>query len=114
AVALLLAALIAGGGRAEAVADGKPIWFYRAESPAGRATFFYPSFHLRDDRVPRPLIALLGSVDRLKLSFVATILALPCPKPGAEGGSYEEEVELAAQQRGLEITGLESAEEEFA
>ena len=170
AVALLLAALIAGGGRAEAAADGKPIWFYRAESPAGRATFFYPSFHLRDDRVPRPPIAMLGSVDRLvleadivaakehrealmpyliaseprdlttlftasevarirarascngldgavtrlKLSFVATILALPCPKPGAEGGSYEEEVELAAQQRGLEITGLESAEEEFA
>src|SRR6185437_378928 len=45
---------------------------------------------------------------------IATILALPCPKSGSEGGSYEEGVELAAQQRGLKITGLESAEEEFA
>jgi len=170
AVALLLAALIAGGGRAEAASAGKPIWFYRAESPSGRATFFYPSFHLRDDRVPRPPIAMLdsvgrlvleadivaakahrealmpylvapeprdlatlftasevarirarascngleGAVTRLKLSFIATILALPCPKSGSEGGSYEEGVELAAQQRGLKITGLESAEEEFA
>jgi uncharacterized protein len=170
AVALLLAALIAGGGRAEAAAEGEPIWFYRAESPAGRATFFYPSFHLRDDRVPRPPIAMLdsvgrlvleadivaakahreglmpylvapeprdlatlftaaelarirarascngldGAVTRLKLSFIATILALPCPKAGGEGGSYEEGVELAAQQRGLKVTGLESAEEEFA
>ena len=170
AIALLLAALFGGGGRAEAAAEGKPIWFYRALSPAGRATFFYPSFHLRDDRVPRPPIAMLDSVDRLvleadivaakahrealmpyliapeprdlaalftapevariharascngldgavtrlKLSFIATILALPCPKAGAEGGSYEEGVELAAEQRGLEITGLESAEEEFA
>lgn len=170
AVALLLAALIAGGGRAEAVAEDKPIWFYRAESPAGRTTFFYPSFHLRDDRVPRPPIAMLdsvgrlvleadivaakahrealmpyliapesrdlaalftaaevariearascnglgGAVTRLKLSFIATILALPCPKTGAAGGSYEEGVELAAQQRGLKVTGLESAEEEFA
>jgi len=170
AVALLLAALIAGAGRAEAAAEGKPIWFYRAESPAGRATFFYPSFHLRDARVPRPPIAMLDSVDRLvleadivaakahreavmpyliapeprdlatlftasevarinarascngldgavarlKLSFIATILALPCPKAGGEGGSYEEGVELAAQQRGLKVTGLESAEEEFA
>ncbi|HJT08834.1 MAG TPA: TraB/GumN family protein [Stellaceae bacterium] len=167
---LLLAALIAGAGRAEAAAEGKPIWFYRAESPAGRATFFYPSFHLRDARVPRPPIAMLDSVDRLvleadivaakahreavmpyliapeprdlatlftasevarinarascngldgavarlKLSFIATILALPCPKAGGEGGSYEEGVELAAQQRGLKVTGLESAEEEFA
>jgi uncharacterized protein len=170
AAALLLAALLAGGGRAEAAAEGKPIWFYRAESPAGRATFFYPSFHLRDDRVPRPPIAMLdsvghlvleadivaakthrealmpyliapqprdlsalftapevariharascngldGAVARLRLSFIATILALPCPKAGAEGGSYEEGVELAAQRRGLRITGLESAEEEFS
>jgi hypothetical protein len=169
-VVLLLAALIAGAGRAEAAAERKPIWFYRAESPSGRATFFYPSFHLRDDRVPRPPIAMLdsvgrlvleadivaakahrealmpylvapeprdlatlftasevarirarascngldGAVTRLKLSFIATILALPCPKSGGEGGSYEEGVELAAQQRGLKITGLESAEEEFA
>jgi uncharacterized protein YbaP (TraB family) len=170
AVALLLAALIAGGGRVEAAVAGKPIWFYRAESPAGRTTFFYPSFHLRDERVPRPPIAMLdsvgrlvleadivaakahrealmpyliaseprdlaalftapevarirarascngldGAVTRLKLSFIATILALPCPKAGADGGSYEEGVELAAQQRGLKVTGLESAEEEFA
>ena len=170
AVALLLAALIAGAGRAEAAAEGKPIWFYRAESPSGRATFFYPSFHLRDARVPRPPIAMLDSVDRLvleadivaakahrealmpyliapeprdlttlftasevarirarascngldgavtrlKLSFIATILALPCPKAGGAGGSYEEGIELAAQQRGLKVTGLESAEEEFA
>ena len=170
AVALLLAALIAGGGRADAAAEGKPIWFYRAESPSGRATFFYPSFHLRDERVPRPPLAMLdrvgrlvleadivaakahreallpyliapeprdlaalftapevarinarascngldGAVARLKLSFIATILALPCPKAGAEGGSYEEGVELAAQERGLAVTGLESAAEEFA
>src|SRR5262249_3458334 len=170
AAALLFIALLAGGSRAEAAAEGKPIWFYRAESPAGRATFFYPSFHLRDDRVPRPPIAMLdrvgqlvleadivaakahrealmpyliapeardlaalftapevariqarascngldGAVTRLKLSFIATILALPCPKAGAEGGSYEEGVELAAQQRGLKVTGLESAEEEVA
>ncbi|HKW53739.1 MAG TPA: TraB/GumN family protein [Stellaceae bacterium] len=170
AAALLLAAFIAGGGRAEAAAEAKPIWFYRALSPAGRATFFYPSFHLRDERVPRPPIAMLdsvghlvleadivaakahrdalmpyliapeprnlaalftapevariharascngldGAVTRLRLSFIATILALPCPKAGAEGGSYEEGVELAAQQRGLKVTGLESAEEEFA
>ena len=170
AVALLLAALIAGGGRADAAAPGKPIWFYRAESPSGRATFFYPSFHLRDERVPRPPLAMLdrvgrlvleadivaakahreallpyliapeprdlaalftapevarinarascngldGAVARLKLSFIATILALPCPKAGAEGRSYEEGVELAAQERGLAVTGLESAAEEFA
>ena len=170
AAALLLAAVIAMGGQADAAAEAKPIWFYRAESPAGRATFFYPSFHLKDERVPRPPIAMLdgvgqlvleadivaakahreallpylivpeprdlatlftapevarinarascngldGAVARLRLSFIATILALPCPKAGAAGGSYEEGVELAAQQRGLKVTGLESAAEEFA
>ncbi len=169
-LALLVIALITGG-RAEAGSAVKPIWFYRAESAAGLATFFYPSFHLRDSRVPRPPMTMLdsvgrlaleadileakthretlmpyllgptprdlatlftatevariraraacngldGAVERLRLSFIATIVALPCPKAGAEeGGSYEEGVELAAQRRGLEITGLETAEEEFA
>jgi len=169
AIALLIIAL-STGGRAEAGAAGKPIWFYRAESATGQATFFYPSFHLRDPRVPRPPLAMLesvgqlvleadivaakahretlmpyllgaeprdlttlftarevariraraacnglgGAVERLRLSFIATIVALPCPSAGADsGGSYEEGVELAAQQRGLKITGLETAEEEF-
>jgi len=171
AAALLVIALSLVGGRAEAGAAAKPIWFYRAEDAAGRVTFFYPSFHLRDPRVPRPPMTMLdsvrslvleadivaakahraalmpyllgpkprdlatlftaaevariraradcnglgGAIDRLRLSFIATIIALPCPKPGGEeGGSYEEGVELAAQQRGLKVTGLESAEEEFA
>jgi hypothetical protein len=171
AIALLVLALSLGG-RAEAAtgAAGKPIWFYRAESAAGRVTFFYPSFHLRDPRVPRPPMTMLdsvgqlvleadiveaqahrdrltpyllgpaprdltalftpkeiarirthaacnglsGAVDRLRLAFIATIVALPCPKAGDEGGSYEEGVERAAQQRGLKIVDLESAEEEFA
>ena len=51
AALLLLALLALPGGRAEA---GEPIWFYRVESPGGRVTYFYPSFHLRDERVPRP------------------------------------------------------------
>lgn len=172
AVALLVIAL-STGGRAEAGSAGKPIWFYRAESASGRATFFYPSFHLRDSRVPRPPMTMLdsvgrlvleadileakthretlmpyllgptprdlatlftatevariraraacngldGAVDRLRLSFVATIIALPCPRAGADGddsASYEEGVELAAQRRGLKVIGLETAEEEFA
>ena len=171
AVALLVIALTVGGGRAEAGSAGKPIWFFRAENAAGRATFFYPSFHLRDARVPRPPMTMLDSVghlvleadiveakahrdtlmpyliaptardlatlftapevariraradcnglgsavDRLRLSFIATIVALPCPKAGGdESASYEEGVELAAQRRGLKVTGLETAEEEFA
>ncbi len=172
AVALLVIALTTGG-RAEAGSAGKPIWFYRVESAAGQATVFYPSFHLRDSRVPRPPITMLdsvgrlvleadileakthretlmpyllgpeprdlatlftatevariraraacngldGAVERLRLSFIATIVALPCPRAGAggdAGGSYEEGLELAAQRRGLKITGLETAEEEFA
>jgi uncharacterized protein len=169
--ALLVIALSVVGGRAEAGAAGKPIWFYRAEDAAGGVTFFYPSFHLRDARVPRPPMTMLdsvgklvleadivaakahretlvpyllgpkprdlaalftaaevariraradcnglgGAVERLRLSFIATIVALPCPKAGGEeGGSYEEGVELAARQRGVKVTGLESAEEEFA
>lgn len=171
AIALLVLALSLGG-RAEAGsgAAGKSIWFYRAESAAGRVTFFYPSFHLRDPRVPRPPMTMLnsvrrlvleadiveaqahrdrltpylldpapqdlatlftpkeiarirsraacnglsGAVDRLRLSFIATIVALPCPKAGDEGGSYEEGVEIAAQQRGLKVIGLETAEEQLA
>jgi uncharacterized protein len=155
-------------GRAEDDIAAGPIRFYRAETAPGRVTFFYPSFHLRDPRVPRPPLAMLDRVHRLvleadivdakahpealtpyivgatpldlgklftpaeiagiraraecngigagletlRLSFIATILALPCPKP--DRGSYEEQVELAARDRGLEITGLESAPEEFA
>jgi uncharacterized protein YbaP (TraB family) len=169
AIALLVIAL-STGGRAEAGAAGKPIWFYRAESATGQATYFYPSFHLRDPRVPRPPLTMLdsvgqlvleadiveakahretlmpyllgpeprdlttlftvrevariraratcngldGAVERLRLSFIATIVALPCPKADADSGSYEEGVELAAQQRGLKVSGLETAEEELA
>ncbi len=60
----LAAAALAAGGRAEA---GQPIWFYRAESPAGRVTYFYPSFHLRDDRVPRPPETVLDNRTQLVL-----------------------------------------------
>jgi uncharacterized protein len=169
AIIALLVIALSTGGRAEAGAAGK-IWFYRAESASGQATFFYPSFHLRDPRVPRPPMTMLdsvrqlvleadivaakahretlmpyllgpeprdlatlftakevariraraacngldGAVERLRLSFIATIVALPCPKADADSGSYEEGVELAAQQRGVKVTGLETAEEELA
>ena len=169
AIITLLVIALSTGGRAEAGVAGK-IWFYRAESASGQATFFYPSFHLRDPRVPRPPMTMLdsvrqlvleadivaakahretlmpyllgpeprdlatlftakevariraraacngldGAVERLRLSFIATIVALPCPKADADSGSYEEGVELAAQQRGLKVTGLETAEEELA
>jgi uncharacterized protein len=165
---LVLAVALAPDARAQADAAPPAIRFYRAEGPDGRVTFFYPSFHLRDSRVPRPPMAMLDRVkrlaleadllaakahpeglrryilspkpldlaklftpaeiagirsraacngiapvvDRLRLSYIATMIALPCPK--ADSGSYEEEVERAAQERGLEISGLESAEEEFA
>jgi uncharacterized protein len=167
---LLIAALLGSpGAEANAQLDRPQLFhFYRAESADGHITFFYPSFHLRDARVPRPPMAMLDRVkhlvleadivaakahpeavrpyilgaepidltklftppeiagiraraacnglgpmvERLRLSFIAMIVALPCPKP--DGGSYEEAVELAAQERGLEVTGLESAEEEFA
>ena len=165
---LALAAL-APAARGQSTAAAPPVRFYRAESADGRITFFYPSFHLRDSRVPRPPMAMLDRVKRLvleadivaakthpealtryilspqpldlarlftpaeiagirsraacngvagplveklRLSFIAMMIALPCPK--AEGGSYEEGVERAAQERGLAITALESAEEEFA
>jgi uncharacterized protein YbaP (TraB family) len=165
---IALLAALGPGARAQSDAAPAPIRFYRVESADRHITFFYPSFHLRDDRVPRPPMAMLDRVKRLvleadiaeakahpealtryilspkpldlaklftpaeiagirsraacngvapmveslRLSFIAMMIALPCPK--ADGGSYEEEVERAAQQRGLEITALESAEEEFA
>jgi uncharacterized protein YbaP (TraB family) len=168
---LLVTALLGPLGpeaRAQSDAPVPPIRFYRAESADGRISFFYPSFHLRDSRVPRPPMAMLDRVKRLvleadivetkahpevlrryilspkpldlarlftpaeiagirsraacngvapmveslQLSFIAMMIALPCPK--ADGGSYEEEVEQAARERGLEVTALESAEEEFA
>jgi uncharacterized protein YbaP (TraB family) len=167
-LAVALLAAFAQEGRAQSGRAAKPIRFYRAESADGRVTFFYPSFHLRDARVPRPPMAMLDRVkrlvleadidearahpgaltpyilspkpvdlaklftpavianiraradcngvgpmvERLRLSFIATMTALPCPKP--DGGSYEEEVERAAKQRGIAITALETAEDEFA
>jgi uncharacterized protein len=62
--AMLLIALTVCGGRARA---GEPIWFYRAESPAARVTYFYPSFHLRDERVPRPPESVLDGRSELVL-----------------------------------------------
>ena len=165
AAAALLVIAFGSGGRTEA---GQPIWFYRAESPAHHITYFYPSFHLRDERVPRPPEAVLDNrtqlvleadiaqarahpelltpymlnpkpldlaayftpaeiagiraraacngvapiVERLRLSFISMFVALPCPKPNA--GTYEELMEAAAQQRGLKIAALESAEEQLA
>src|SRR6266851_967110 len=115
AVALLVIALTTGG-RAEAGSAGKPIWFYRVESAAGQATLFTATEVARI-RARAACNGLDGAVERLRLSFIATIVALPCPRAGAggdAGGSYEEGLELAAQRRGLKITGLETAEEEFA
>src|ERR1700686_810071 len=66
AIAALLVIALSTGGRAGAGAAGK-IWFYRAESAAGQATFFYPSSHLRDPRVPRPPMTMLDSVGQLVL-----------------------------------------------
>jgi uncharacterized protein len=167
-LAIALLAAFAQEGRAQSDGAAKPIRFYRAESAEGRVTFFYPSFHLRDERVPRPPMAMLDRVKRLvleadieeakahpdalrpyilspkpvdlaklftpaviagirsraecngvgpvveslRLFFIATMIALPCPKP--DGGSYEAEVERAAKQRGLAIVALETAEDEFA
>jgi uncharacterized protein YbaP (TraB family) len=69
--AILLVALTVLGGRARA---GEPIWFYRAESPAGRVTYFYPSFHLRDERVPRPPESVLDRRSELVLEADITQL----------------------------------------
>ena len=68
---LLLALLTLLGGHAEA---GEPIWFYRAESPAGRVTYFYPSFHLRDERVPRPPESVLDHRSELVIEADITEL----------------------------------------
>jgi uncharacterized protein YbaP (TraB family) len=68
---LLLAILTLSGGRAQA---GEPIWFYRAESTAGRVTYFYPSFHLRDERVPRPPESVLEHRSQLVIEADITQL----------------------------------------
>lgn len=146
----------------------EPIQFYRAESPQGRVSYFYPSFHIADARITRPPVAVLGAVkqlvieadigelqkhpetmvhyilspapldlaglftpaeldtiraraacngiadhvERLRPFFIGMMVALPCPKP--DGVLYELVLERAAQERGLKITALESADEEFA
>ncbi len=163
--ALLLIAFAVLGGRATA---GEPIWFYRAESLAGRVTYFYPSFHLRDERVPRPPDSVLDGrselvieadigeikahperlaryilspkpvdlaalftpaevetiraraqcngvtplLDRLRLFYIGTFVALSCPKP--DGGTYEEVMAAAAKRRGIKIGALEEVGEQFA
>lgn len=163
--AILLIALTVFAERARA---GEPIWFYRAESPAGRVTYFYPSFHLRDERVPRPpesvldrrselvLEADIGEIkahpellaryilspkpvdwaalftpaevetiraraqcngvapllDRLRLFYIGTFVALPCPK--SDRGTYEEVMAAAAKKRGIKIGALEEVGEQFA
>src|SRR5258708_3797746 len=58
-----VALLLAGWG--SATAAERAIHFYRAESPAGRVSYLYPSFHLRDDRIIRPPVAVLDRVKRL-------------------------------------------------
>jgi uncharacterized protein YbaP (TraB family) len=60
---LLFAALLLMAG-APAATD-RSIHFYRAESPAGAVSYLYPSFHLRDDRIIRPPVAVLDRVKRL-------------------------------------------------
>lgn len=173
---LILSGAHASRARASDESSTAPIHFYRVVTPESRVTFFYPSFHLRDARVPRPPMAMLDRIkhlvleadiveakahpqelaryvlspkpldlaklftpaeiagirsradcngvgpliEKLRLSFIATLIALPCPKPDGgsypkpDGGSYEEEVERAAQERGLGITGLESVGDELA
>jgi uncharacterized protein len=63
-VLVIAALLLMAGGSVTAAAD-RSIHFYRAESPAGRVSYLYPSFHLRDDRVIRPPVAVLDRVKRL-------------------------------------------------
>jgi uncharacterized protein len=48
-----------------ATAAERSINFYRAQSAAGRVSYFYPSFHIKDDRVVRPPLAVLDAVKRL-------------------------------------------------
>ena len=164
-IGLCFALCLALAGNAAA---GETINFYRAESPQGRVSYFYPSFHVADDRITRPPVAVLdtmtqlvieadigelqkhpetmaryvvsptpldfaalftpaeleviraraacngvnGHIERLRPFFVGMMVAMPCPKPG--GVLYELVLEQAAQARGLKITALESADEEFA
>ena len=66
-LALLLAAfsLLLLGLLAVPMAAAKPVRLYRAESPDGRLSYLYPSFHLPDDRINRPSLGLLDRVKRL-------------------------------------------------
>jgi len=161
-----LALAVALAGKVAVAAE--PIEFYRAESAQGRVSYFYPSFHVADDRITRPPVAVLDAmtqlvieadigelqkhpeamvhyilspapldlaglftsaeidairaraacngiadhVERLRPFFIGMMVALPCPKPG--GVLYELVLEQAAQARGLKVTALESADEEFA
>jgi uncharacterized protein len=63
-VLVVAAFLLIAGASATAAAD-KSIHFYRAESSAGRVSYLYPSFHLRDERIIRPPVAVLDRVKRL-------------------------------------------------
>lgn len=62
---LLLAAIALAAGTVAAAAADRSIKFYRAESAAGRVSYFYPSFHLRDDRIIRPPLAVLDPIKHL-------------------------------------------------
>jgi uncharacterized protein len=96
---ILLVALTVCGGRAHA---GEPIWFYRAESPAGRVSYFYPSFHLRDERVPRPPESVLDR--RAELVLEADITQLKAhPELMAQYVLSPKPVDLAAMFTPAEI-----------
>ncbi len=100
ALALFLAVL--GVDRAGA---GQPIWFYRAESPAGRVTYFYPSFHLRDDRVPRPPETVLDGRSQLVLE-ADVIEAKAHPELLASYMLNPQPLDLAAYFTPAEIAGI--------
>ena len=55
-VLVFAAFLLTGWG--SATAADRSIHFYRAESPAGQVSHLYPSFHLRDERIIRPPVAV--------------------------------------------------------
>jgi uncharacterized protein len=61
---LVFAAFLLTGWGSATAAD-RSIHFYRAESPAGQVSYLYPSFHLRDERIIRPPVAVLDRVKRL-------------------------------------------------
>jgi hypothetical protein len=63
-LSIVAAVLLIAGASSSAAAD-RSIHFYRAESPAGRVSYLYPSFHLRDERIIRPPVAVLDGVKRL-------------------------------------------------